>query len=131
MKLKLIKNQEEFEAALSRLTEIFDAPVGSEESDEAEILGVLIEEYENKTCPMPMPSPLSAIKYAMDEQKLNPEDLVPYIGSLEIVHEILESKRSLTLSMIRKLSPALHISLDVLIQEMPVLNEGGLSQEAA
>lgn len=105
MKLKLIKSDEEHAAALARLDEIFDAPSGTEDGDEAEVLGVLIDEYEKHAHAIPDPTPLSAIRYAMEEQSLAEQDLVPMIGSLDAVREILAGKRELTLPMIRKLSP--------------------------
>ena len=53
----------------------------------------------------------------MEDQELRPEDLIPYIGDIQTVREVLERKRHLTLPMIHKLGPALQISPDILVQE--------------
>ena len=53
MDIKLIKNEEDYHKTLERMGEIFDAPIGTMESDEADILALLIDEYEKKNyrCP--------------------------------------------------------------------------------
>ena len=58
MKIKLIKTEEDFNNALSRLDQIFDAPSGSKESDEADLLALLIEDYENQHYPIDAPDPI-------------------------------------------------------------------------
>ena len=67
MKAKLIKTEEDNEAALARLDEIFEAEPGSPEGDEAELLTVLIEMYEQKAYPMDLPDPIEAIKFRMEQ----------------------------------------------------------------
>jgi len=117
MKIKLIKTEEENEAALARLEEIFDAESGTPEGDEAELLTALIEMYEQKAYPIDLPDPIEAIKFRMDQQGLKPKDLVPYIGSAPRVSEVLSGKRPLSLAMIRKLVNELGIPAEVLLQE--------------
>jgi HTH-type transcriptional regulator/antitoxin HigA len=117
MKIKLIKTEEENEAALARLDEIFDAESGTPEGDEAELLTALIEMYEQKAYPIDLPDPIEAIKFRMDQQGLKPKDLVPYIGSAPRVSEVLSGKRPLSLAMIRKLVKGLGIPAEVLLQE--------------
>lgn len=117
MKIKLIKTEEENEAALARLEEIFDAEPGTPEGDEAELLTALIEMYEQKAYPIGLPDPIEAIKFRMDQQGLKPKDLVPYIGSASKVSEVLSGKRPLSLAMIRKLVNELGIPAESLLQE--------------
>jgi len=52
MKLKPIKTEQDYFEALERLELIFDAIPGTNEGDELEILGILLEEYENKHFPI-------------------------------------------------------------------------------
>ena len=52
----------------------------------------------------------------MEQEGLNNEDMVQYLGSKSRVSEIFSGKRTLSISMIRKLSSGLHIPADVLIQ---------------
>lgn len=117
MKAKLIKTEEENEAALKRLDEIFDAEPGTPEGDEAELLTALIEMYEKKAYPIDLPDPIEAIKFRMEQQGLKRKDLVPYIGSAPKVSEVLAGKRPLSLTMIRNLVKGLGIPAEVLLQE--------------
>ena len=117
MKIKLIKTEEENEAALARLDEIFDAEPGTPEGDEAELLTALIEMYERKAYPIDLPDPIEAIKFRMEQQGLKRKDLVPYIGSAPKVSEVLTGKRPLSLTMIRKLVKGLGIPADALLRE--------------
>lgn len=113
---RLLKSEEDYEAALERIDEIFDAKEGSEEADERDLLTALVEIYEEKKYPIDSPDPVSAIKFRMEQEGLNNEDMVQYLGSKSRVSEIFSGKRTLSISMIRKLSSGLRIPADVLIQ---------------
>lgn len=117
--IKVIKTDQEHEAALARLMELMDAaPIpDSAKSDELEVLAVLIERYEQEKYPIDLPDPIEAIKFRMEQQGLRQKDLAPYIGSASKVSEVLSGSRKLSLSMIRKLSEGLGIPADVLIRE--------------
>ena len=64
-----------------------------------------------------MPNPIEAIKFRMEQMNMNQKDLAEIIGYTSRVSEILNKKRKLTLSMIRKLSTVLHIPAEVLVQD--------------
>ena len=115
MNIKLIKTEQDYQAALNRLEEIFDTPVGSPESDEADILGLLVDEYEKEHYPLEAPDPIEAIKIRMEELNLKQIDLIPEIGGKSRVSEILNRKRRLTIEMIRKLKKRLNLSAELLI----------------
>lgn len=117
MKIKPIKNEKDYQKALDRLEEIFDAEKGTDEGDELEILSILIDQYENENFPIGMPDPIEAIKFRMEQMGMNQNDLAEVVGFKSRVSEILNKKRKLTLDMIRKLSVALHIPTEVLIQD--------------
>jgi len=117
MTIKPIKTESDYRVALKRLDEIFDAPIGTEESDEADILGLLIDEYEKRHYPIDPPDPIEAIKIRMEEMHLKQVDLVDEIGGKSRVSEILNRKRKLTVEMIRKLTTRLNISPGVLIND--------------
>lgn len=80
MIIKLIKTEEDYRIALSKLEMIFDAPIGTPESDEADVLGLLINEYENKYYPIEATDPIEAIKIRMEEMQLKQADLIAEIG---------------------------------------------------
>ena len=121
MDLKPIKTETNYRDALTRLDEIFDAPIGSPESDEADILGIMIDDYENKYYPIDAPDPIEAIKIRMEELQLKQVDLVPEIGGKSRVSEILNRKRRLTVEMIRKLTTRLNLSAGLLIRDYQLL----------
>ena len=119
MHLKIIKNEQDHAQALARLDALMDMSLTDEfaESDELEVLALLIERYEEERFPMDLPSPVDAILFRMDQQGLKSKDLIPYIGSAPKVSEVLSGKRPLSISMIRKLSAGLGIPAEVLIQD--------------
>tara|TARA_R100000789_G_C2893634_1_gene118227 strand:+ start:124 stop:492 length:369 start_codon:yes stop_codon:yes gene_type:complete len=115
MKIKPIKTEKDYEQALDRLEVIFDADPNSKEGDEAEILSLLIDNYENQHYPIEAPDPIEAIKIRMEEMNLKQKDLVGVIGGKSRVSEILNKKKRLTVDMIRELERILHISASVLV----------------
>lgn len=117
MDVKLIKTEEDYQLALKRLEIIFDAKVGTTESDEADVLGLIIDEYEKKHFLIDAPDPIEAIKIRMEEMHLKQVDLIDAIGGKSRVSEVLNRKRKLTVEMIRKLTTRLNISSDILISD--------------
>ena len=116
MKLKPIKTENDYFKALERLEIIFDAKPGTVEGDELEILGILLEKYENENFPIELPDPIEAIKFRMEQLNYSQNDLAEVIGLKSRASEILNKKRKLSLDMIRKLTEKLHIPSEVLIQ---------------
>lgn len=117
MMIRAIKTDADYEAALARVEEIFDSEPGSPEFDELEVWGTLIGAYEDENHPVPPPTPLEAIEFAMDQRGLKQKDIVPFIGSKSKVSEVLAGKRKLTLKMIRALHEGLGIPADTLLRE--------------
>ena len=117
MKIKPIKNEEDYQNALNRLEEIFDSKKGTEEGDELEILSILIDNYENEHFPIEMPDPIEAIKFRMEQMGMKQKDLAEVFGFKSRVSEVLNRKRKLTLEMVRNLNTKLHIPTEVLIQD--------------
>jgi len=116
MNIKRIKTETEYDEALNRFDAIFDASPDTEEGNEAEILSLLIEDYEDRYYPIETPDPIEAIKIRMEEMNLNQKDLVGVIGGKSRVSEVLNRKRKLTLDMIRELERVLDISASVLVR---------------
>lgn len=115
MNLKPIKTEKDYEKALGRMEVIFDASPNTKEGDEAEILSLLIENYENQHYPIEAPDPIEAIKIRMEEMNLKQKDLIGIIGGKSRVSEILNKKKRLTVDMIRELEKTLHISASALV----------------
>lgn len=116
MNIKPIKTKKDYAAALERLELLFDAKKGSAEGDELEILGILIDQYENEHFPIELPDPVEAIKFRMEQSGYKQSDLANIIGLKSRASEILNRKRKLSLDMIRILHDKWNIPTDVLIQ---------------
>jgi HTH-type transcriptional regulator/antitoxin HigA len=121
MNIKLIKTEADYRKALERLDEIFDAKIGTLESDEADVLGLLIDEYEKKNYVIDSPDPIEAIKIRMEEMELKQLDLIDVIGGKSRVSEVLNRKRKLTVEMIRNLKNRLNLSTDILIADYKLI----------
>lgn len=115
MNIKVIKTEEEYNLALKRLELIFDAPIDAPEGDEAELLSILIEKYEDEHYPIEAPNPIEAIKFRMEQMEMDNNDLAKVIGYKSRVSEIFNGKRKLTLKMIRNLHEKLKIPYESLM----------------
>lgn len=122
MNVKPIKSDKDYRKALERLEVIFDAPINTKDGDEAEILSLLIENYENELYPIEAPDPIEAIKIRMEELNIRQKDLVGIIGGKSRVSEVLNRKRKLTVDMIRELERILQISASVLVNNYELVN---------
>lgn len=120
MNIKPIKTEQDYDKALERLEMIFDAPANTKDGDEAEILSILIDNFENEHYPIEAPDPIEAIKIRMEEMNLKQKDLVGVIGGKSRVSEILNKKKRLTVDMIRELERILHISASVLVNNYTI-----------
>ncbi|MFZ5587884.1 MAG: ImmA/IrrE family metallo-endopeptidase [Thermodesulfobacteriota bacterium] len=131
--IKAIKSAEDHQQALARIEALMARPGSPEVDDEIEVLGILVEKYEEEHFPIEQPTPVEAIKFRMEQMGLRQIDLVPYLGSRSKVSEVLSGKRSLTLKMIRALSDKLDIPAEILMQDRQTLmleNSNGLEWEA-
>ncbi len=118
MKPKMIRTEEEYQAALAYIETLMEAAPGSPEEEDLELYSLLVEHYEQEHFPIEMPEPVAAIKFRMDQLGLSRQDLTPYIGSQSKVSEVLNHKRPLSLAMIRALHEGLGIPAEVLLQEI-------------
>jgi len=116
MDIKVIKTEEEYTKALKRLEEVFHAPADSVEGDEADLLSILIEKYENEHYPIEAPDPIEAIKFRMEQMDMTKKELAEIIGYKSRVSEIFSRKRKLTLKMIRNLHDKMNIPYESLIR---------------
>lgn len=115
MTIKPIKNDDDLTQAFIALEKVFQAKNGTPQADERDVLLALIENYESKHYPIPHADPISAIHFAMEQQGLSRDELVPYLGAKSKVSEILNGKRSLSLTMIKKLHKGLKIPYESLL----------------
>ena len=116
MTIKPIKTKKDYQQALARLEIIFDAKKTSPKGDELEILGMLVDNYENENFPIGFPDPIEAIKFRMEQLGYTQSDLANVVGLKSRASEILSKKRKLSLEMIRQIHDRLNIPTEVLIQ---------------
>ena len=116
--LKPIKTEEQYEISLERVFELMQKEIkpNSTESDELEILSILIKNYEEEKYPIKKPNPIEAIKFRLDQMEVKESYLSKLLGASR-KSEILSGTRKLNLSQIRKISKELQISADILVQE--------------
>jgi len=116
MEIKPIKTEADYEQMLEEIETLFDAEPETPAGDKLEVLVTLVEAYEAKHYDIPPPDPIDAIEYHIARLGLSRRDLEPYLGSRGRVSEILNRKRPLSLSMVRKLEAGLDIPATILIQ---------------
>jgi HTH-type transcriptional regulator/antitoxin HigA len=116
MQVKMIRTKKDYQLALERFEKIFNAKSGTKESEEADVLAILIKNYEDKVFVIDAPDPLDAIRYRMEQQGLSNNDLAGILGYKSRVTDLFNGHRKLNLGMIRKLHDRLHISLETLIR---------------
>lgn len=119
MEIKAIRTQEDYLAALREVSALIDLDPAADtpQGERLDVLGTLVQAYEARHYPIDPPDPIEAIKFRMEQSGMTVKDLVPYIGPLNRVYEVLSYKRSLSLAMIRRLSDGLHIPAQVLIRQ--------------
>lgn len=115
--VRVIKTQNEYDAAMARLSALMDMDFasGSDEEAEIELLTLVIESYEHGKVSAAVSDPIDAIIFRMDQQNLSAKDLVPLLGSMSKVSEVLSRKRPLSLAMIRAIHKGLGIPAEILI----------------
>ena len=117
MKIKIIRNEKEYQAALNRIAELFNIPKDDPNEDELELLYMLVEKYEAENYKIDLPDPIEAIKFRMEQSGMTRKDLAKYIGSLSKVSEVLNRKRPLSLTMIRALNEGMGIPAEILLKD--------------
>ncbi len=120
--IKPIHHENDYQMALKRVEALWGSPQDTTESDELDVLLVLIDAYENKNYPMPPPDPVDAIFFLMDQMHLNRKDLEPFLGPKSRVSDVLNRKRNLTMHQIVQLHKGLHIPYENLIEERQYLS---------
>ena len=93
MNFKPIKTEQDYNAALIILEKIFYAEPNTQDGDDLEILGMLIEKYENEKYSIGLPDPIEAIKFRMEQLDYSQNDLAKIIGLKSRASEILNKKR--------------------------------------
>jgi HTH-type transcriptional regulator/antitoxin HigA len=118
MEIKPVRTKAGYRAALKEIETLMSARADSPEGERLDVLVTLVEAYERKHYRFDLPDPVEAIKFRMEQSGLGPKDLVPMIGQINRVYEVLNRRRPLTLQMIRRLHRDLGIPAESLIKEL-------------
>ena len=117
MEIKPIKTKADYRAALKQIETLMAAEIDTPEGERLDVLVTLVEAYENKHYRLDLPDPVEAIKFRMEQKGMTPKDLVPIIGRINRLYEILSRRRPLTLAMIQRLHSELGIPAESLIKQ--------------
>lgn len=117
MEIKPIRTKADYRAALKEIEALMGVEAGTPEGERLDVLATLVEAYERRHFPMDLPDPVEAIRFRMEQSGLSPKDLVPVIGQLNRVYEVLSRKRPLTLKMVWRLHRDLGIPAESLIKQ--------------
>ncbi len=113
--IKPIKTEKQYEDYLKIIDSLIDCREGSEEAEVLELVSILVGDYEDKYYKIEAPDPIEAIKYEMEERGLKQKDLVQYFGSKEMVSQVLNRKRPMSLKIIKNLYQHFGISAETLL----------------
>jgi len=115
MTIKPIKTERDYQNALKQIEKLWDAKPNTSRGDRLEVLGTLVEDYEQKHYKIEPPDAIEAIKFRMEQLGLKQSDLAKYLGGRSRASEVLNRKRKLTVDMMRTLRRHLHIPAESLL----------------
>jgi len=103
------KTNEEYTETLYELDQR-SARLTRAEKEFAELLTLLIEDFESKRYKLPRAKPVEILRFLMDQHRLKQKDSVDVFGTRSIVSEVLSGKRKLNREHIQRLSQRFHVS---------------------
>lgn len=116
MSLKPIRTRADHERALGEIERLMGAKRGSSQADRLEVLAALVAAYEATHDRIDLPEPIEAIEAHMEERGLGQADLARLLSSRSLASAILNRKRPMSLSVIRKISTTWDIPTDILVR---------------
>ena len=118
MDIQPIRTDADHRAALAEIERLWDAPEGSEDSDERDILVILIEKYEETRWPVEQLDwdPVDVLTYAINEMGHTQAELASLLNSRPRASEILKRQRNLTVEMTYTISEAWKIPATLLVR---------------
>lgn len=115
MDIRPVKTNDDYEQALLRIDALMNAEPDTDEGAELDVLVTLVEAFENEHFPISAPDPVAAILFRMDQMGLDRKALEPFLGGRNRVSDVLNRKRNLSMSQIRKLHKGLNIPFENLM----------------
>jgi HTH-type transcriptional regulator/antitoxin HigA len=116
MDVRPLHTERDYDWALTEVARYFEtqpAP-GSADGNRFEVLSILIKEYEDRHVPIPRRAdPVDVLHFAIESMGKSQAELAALIGRNR-ASEILNRERRLTLEMIRTISAAWHLPVEML-----------------
>jgi HTH-type transcriptional regulator/antitoxin HigA len=122
-----IRTEVDYERALAEIADLVekDPAVETPEGERLELLSLVVKDYEEKYYTIPAPDdPVEVIWFYMEKDGLTRKDLEAYLGNKARVSDILSRRRSLSLTMIRRLNQGLGIPADLLLSPGKRVSQG-------
>src|SRR5450631_2177924 len=111
---KVIRSERENEYYVQALYDLDQRKsLTREERELADLLTLLIEDFEERHYSLPKATPLETLAFLMEQHSLKQKDLVDVFGTRSIVSEVINGKRELNKEHIRKLSERFGVSPEV------------------
>ena len=118
MKIHPVKTSHDHKRALQRIDSLMDAEPDTEDGEELDVLVTLVETFENEHFPIGVPDPVAALLFRMDQTGMDGKALEPFLGGRGRVSKVLNRKRSLSMTQIRKLHEGLNNPFENLMGTM-------------
>ena len=113
---RVIHTDEECDRLTSELLRLDEREdLRPEEKEIAELLTVLIDEYEERRYPIRKASPQQTLQHLMEARKLTQKDLWKLFGSKGITSEVFHGKRSISKAQAKRLAKCFHVSAELFI----------------
>lgn len=115
MRIRVIRTEAENEHFIGLLEDLDrrHASLTRAERELAELLTLLVEDFEERQYQLPKASPLEALRFLMDQQGLRQKDLLDVFSTPSIASEVLSGKRELSKEHIRRLSGRFSVPVEL------------------
>jgi HTH-type transcriptional regulator/antitoxin HigA len=112
----VIRTDEEHDRLTNELAHLDEREdLTPEEQELAELLTVLIDDYEERRFPIGKASPQQALRHLMEARNLTQKDLWKIFGSKGITSEVFHGKRSISKTQAKKLAAFFHVGVELFI----------------
>jgi HTH-type transcriptional regulator/antitoxin HigA len=114
---RVIETKQECERMIAELEKFDtrDRPLTAEEEKLAQLMMVLIQQFEENHYPLGHASPVEALGVLMQDRNLRQRDLIPVLGASSVISDILKGKRSISKTHARKLAEFFHVPVSLFI----------------
>lgn len=123
MDIHPLRTSEDHAEAVREIERLWGAPLGTLDGDRLDVLATLVEKYEDEHFPIDVSDPIDILEYAFSDMGRSQKELGDLLGSRSRASEIMARKRPLTLDMIRKISDAWKIPIEILARPYLTVEE--------